>query len=519
MDNFRISDLEDLEEILDTLVFEDKPCIFTEEYTLQFIETALHLMDEIMSLNPLLIFEVNLYYILLDELKEVFYTQLEEQIDDLSNGDDIEDTMNDLLEEACSIFIASFYPDKYSEIYKIEDIIDHDAIDADAIDHDAIDDDTIDDDIIDEDIEFIKNSDNDDNVDDSNKQIIEKKISYLRSIPQPIQRTPEWYQFRGNLITASNAWKAFETQAAINQLIYEKCQPIKIFDETENNCENESNKMVNINTTFHWGQKYEPLSVMIYEHMYKSKIEDFGCIQHPSYKFIGASPDGIVVKSATGRYGRMLEIKNPVSREITGIPKKEYWVQMQLQMEVCDLNECDFLETKFVEFPNYDSYQDDSATAYDLSGNEFKSYVTTKNNSYKGTIIYFHTKEGAPHYIYQPLNLYLLEDITKWEEENIEKYQSEPYNYIFIKFIYWKVEKISCILVLRNREWFKNNVGQLEKIWKIIEQERITGYEHRAPNKKQKSEYYKPYVKNTSEQGCFLFNKIVRLDPLLEKVE
>ena len=188
-------------------------------------------------------------------------------------------------------------------------------------------------------------------------------------------------------------------------------------------------------------------------------------------------------------------------------------------MEVCDLNECDFLETKFVEFPNYDSYQDDSATAYDLSGNEFKSYVTTKNNSYKGTIIYFHTKEGAPHYIYQPLNLYLLEDITKWEEENIEKYQSEPYNYIFIKFIYWKVEKISCILVLRNREWFKNNVGQLEKIWKIIEQERITGYEHRAPNKKQKSEYYKPYVKNTSEQGCFLFNKIVRLDPLLEKVE
>ena len=45
----------------------------------------------------------------------------------------------------------------------------------------------------------------------------------------------------------------------------------------------------------------------------------------------------------------MLEIKNIVNREINGIPKKEYWIQMQLQMEVCDLGECDFLETRFKE--------------------------------------------------------------------------------------------------------------------------------------------------------------------------
>ena len=41
----------------------------------------------------------------------------------------------------------------------------------------------------------------------------------------------------------------------------------------------------------------------------------------------------------------MLEVKNPVSREITGMPKKAYWAQMEIQMEVWDLNECDFLET------------------------------------------------------------------------------------------------------------------------------------------------------------------------------
>ena len=47
--------------------------------------------------------------------------------------------------------------------------------------------------------------------------------------------------------------------------------------------------------------------------------------------------------------------------------------------------------------------------------------------------------------------------------------------------IYWKLEVLSCVLVLRKREWFKNNIGQLGNVWAIVEQERVTGYEHRAP--------------------------------------
>ena len=270
-------------------------------------------------------------------------------------------------------------------------------------------------------------------------------------------------------------------------------------------------KMVNTNTPMHWGQKYEPLSVMIYEDMYNSKVEDFGCIQHPTYKFLGASPDGIIIESSSGRYGRMLEIKNPVSREITGIPKKEYWVQMQLQMEVCDLDECDFLETKFIEYPDFDSFRDDSAIEIDLSGNKCKNYIKSANNSCKGTIIHFHTKEQAPFYLYQPLNLYTTEDICKWEEENIEKYQKEPFNYTFLKFIYWKLEKLSCVLVLRNKEWFKNSINQLENVWKTVETERVTGFQHRAPVKSQKKEKNKLFVEKYT--GCLLnFNKIIKLE-------
>jgi len=55
------------------------------------------------------------------------------------------------------------------------------------------------------------------------------QLTVLRGKPQPAQRTPEWYKFRHNLITASNAYKAFESQATKNQLIYEKCQPLKDF--------------------------------------------------------------------------------------------------------------------------------------------------------------------------------------------------------------------------------------------------------------------------------------------------
>jgi putative phage-type endonuclease len=466
---FTLEDLEDLEDITDKLVFEDEPSIFTEEYAVELVETALYLMDEYMEQHPHAISEPNFHEILLEEIKDIFYVQMEDHIDDLDIGDDVEHDMNELLEDAFNIFITTFHPDKSNNS-------------KDKL------------------IESNK-------LNDEELSIIEKKIQILRDIPQPIQRTPEWYQFRWNLITASNAWKAFETQSSINQLIYEKCQPLKTFEEN-----GDDEKMVNTNTAMHWGQKFEPLSVMIYEHMYNSKVEDFGCIQHPTYTFLGASPDGIIIESKTGRYGRMLEIKNPVSREITGIPKKEYWVQMQLQMEVCDLDECDFLETKFVEYPDYDSYRSDSAIAHDLNGVEFKSYVTTADDSYKGTIIYFHTKERKPFYLYQPLNLYLAEHISKWEEENIEKYESESFNYTFLKFIYWKLDKLSCVLVLRNKDWFKNNIGQLEKVWKTIETERVTGFEHRAPVKKQKKETLKPFVEK-EPQGCLLkFNKIIKTD-------
>jgi len=459
-----LSELEKLEDITDSLVFEDEPSIFTEEHAVELVETALYLMDEYMEHNPHVISEPNFNEIILEDIKDIFYVQLEDYIDDIDYGDDNEDDMNELLQDAFNIFITTFHTERSNENNVIKE-----------------------------------NNENEMNE-------IENKICKLREIPQPIQRTPEWYQFRWNLITASNAYKAFDTQSSINQLIYEKCQPLKTFDE--NGFEDEEVKMVNTNTAMHWGQKYEPLSVMIYEDLYKTKVEDFGCIQHPTHKFLGASPDGIIVNKDSDRFGRMLEIKNPLTREINGIPKKEYWVQMQLQMEVCNLDDCDFLETKFTEYPDRHSYKNDCK--YD--DEDAIDTTISSDGKQKGIIIYFHTKEGKPFYVYKPLNIKTHQQIMDWEEDIISIYQSEKYNYTYLKFIYWKLEVLSCVLVLRNKDWFKNNIKQLENVWNIIEKERVTGYEHRAPVKKQKKDLSKPFIEKES-QGCLLkFNKIIKID-------
>ena len=56
-----------------------------------------------------------------------------------------------------------------------------------------------------------------------NKELIKNKIEYIRNKDQPEQRTDEWYAYRSNLITASNAWKIFDSECNRNSIIYEKC--------------------------------------------------------------------------------------------------------------------------------------------------------------------------------------------------------------------------------------------------------------------------------------------------------
>ena len=453
----------ELIDITDQIVAEEDPNFFNDDESLDIYQTCIHLMEEFITDNPKLVSDPEFSDIFEENIQELMHSHFDF---DIFYTEDAQDKMEEIIEHAKNDFFKDHLPPRsYSGTIILEEP-----------DH-----------------EYVK-----------------EQLDILRNKPQPAQRTKEWYEFRHNLITASNAYKSFENQTTKNQLIYEKCKPLNqslYIDGVEEGANTiKEVVMVNTNTTLHWGQKYEPLSVKIYEHTYNTKVEDFGCIQHEIYTFLGASPDGINVDPTSQRYGRMLEIKNIVNREIDGIPKKEYWIQMQLQMEVCDLDECDFLETKFTEYEDIHAYTKDTLD-YSEDGIEFQNICLSKDNKMKGEMIYFHTKEGKPFYVYKPLDIIHPGYIIKWRDGIIDHYTNSPqFNYTYMKTNFWKLDIVSCVLVCRNRQWFKDNINAMEDLWSIVKKERISGYEHRAPNRKQKKESAVELTKPTG--GCLLkFNK------------
>ena len=422
-------DLDDLEDILDDIepsedIIEN---VFSEEEETDIVESCVQLMYDYIEENPTAISEPEFHNTMIENIKEVMFMNYDNFF---QTNSDMEDEMDDLIDIASDIFYTHFIPKRsYSDTFEKKHSI-------------------------------------------QETERIKRRLLELAEFPQASQRTKEWYETRHRLITASNAYKAFENDSTRNQLICEKCQPLK-YDEMEEPG-NAKFELVNTDTPMHHGQKYEPVSAEYYEHIFKTKVSEYGCIQHEIYKFLGASPDGIVSDPKMPRFGRMIEIKNIVNRDIDGIPKKEYWIQMQLQMETCDLNECDFLETRFIEYGAYTDFIKDG------------SFLKSAKDEYKGVIMYFSTPEGKPNYVYKPLLMDFEEFENVWEKAQIEKYES--LGMTWIKNIYWRLAEVSCVLVLRNRKWFQDNIGQLEEVWNIILKERKTGCEHRAPNKRAKKE-------------------------------
>ena len=296
------------------------------------------------------------------------------------------------------------------------------------------------------------------------KQRIDELMNKYKEQEQPEQRTKAWYEFRWNLLTASSIWKALDTQASKNNLILGKCVPYEIKEYT-----------VNVNSPFHNGHKYEPLSIMIYEDRFDTEVADFGCMKHFKHNFIGASPDGINVKRDNERYGRMVEIKNPVSRKLTGVPKTDYWVQMQLQMEVWDLDECDFYETCFKEYETEEDFYND--------GDGFNK---TKDGKPKGIIVMFCGRK-EPIYKYAPIGL-SKDEYEKWYENCLTKNK----HLTWFKNIFWYLKDESLVLVTRNKLWFEEALPEFRVMWETIVKERIEGYEHRKPKKRRLKVVKKP---------------------------
>jgi len=238
----------------------------------------------------------------------------------------------------------------------------------------------------------------------------------------PEQRSPEWYKFRENLLTASSWGNILGYIGSRKEVLLQKCgyEPAQFKG----------------NEFTRWGTKYEPIATRIYERRTGKKIIDFGCMRHsaPENFFLGASPDGI------SDDGVMLEIKCPPRRVICGTPTDYYWAQMQGQLEVCDLERCDFLECKLVEFSSCDEYMEHIQMV--------EAGLTTENIEC-GVSIDFRIDADTIKTIHSDffikgdaINDFIINGIN--ENKTIK----------FIGPTYWRIEIYQVNPVFRDREWF-----------------------------------------------------------------
>ena len=318
------------------------------------------------------------------------------------------------------------------------------------------------------------------------------QFDILRAVDLPPQKSDAWHAARHNAITAS------DMAQAIGDGKYEP-QYMFILKKT-------TNVPFEGAAAMHHGTKHEDTASSIYAYRLNVDIANFGLMPHPKYPFLAASPDAICTKYKYDKIhnsqyvGMMVEIKCVVSRTIytyhdvvaelgtTDIPyetlvKKivpiNYYEQMQMQLEVCELEHCHFWQCKITEYNSRQEFIDDTDT--------LEPFRSKKTKFEKGCIIQLLRKDkmqdildgkyddvviSSSKYIY-PFKIEMSPyDCDIWVQEELSNLHNHPdpemKDYFFDKVVYWKLEKAACFLVHRDKEWFKNNLPKMEKVWSYV---------------------------------------------------
>jgi putative phage-type endonuclease len=224
------------------------------------------------------------------------------------------------------------------------------------------------------------------------------------------QRTDGWHAKRGEMITASEVYNIFGSEAARKEVMMRKLEPRKEGDGPPI-------------AALAWGTRFEPVAKRLYEERTKCKITDVSCVQHPIHKFLGASPDGLIVPDDGDdlrRYGRLVEFKCPMSRvEKPEIPMG-YIHQMQMQMECTGIDECEYVEFRFKQV-------------------QYTEWL--RSTSSKGSFAVYET--GKVEY-----------DVTEVPED--------------AQMIYWVLGSIKEDFVPKDPNWLPNHLEGLTKFWEEV---------------------------------------------------
>jgi len=268
------------------------------------------------------------------------------------------------------------------------------------------------------------------------------KLDRLKRLELPEQRSAEWYEMRKEKLTASALADALDKGhfQSRDELILSKIEE-KPFEP---------------NPITEWGVKYEDVAIVFYEELYNVKVLDFGLIPHPEFDAFGASPDGICDDTGNDKYlGRMVEIKCPPKRKFTKTVPPHYLMQVQGQLEVCDLDECDFFQVKIEEYESYEEYCKD---VFEIDG--ALQDGRTHLNYPKGVIITCKVGEKLS-YTYSKIN-----QSNQALEEWIENHKETMENIHEIKW--WKITRYECTFVQRDKGWWYDIMDQILLFYKDL---------------------------------------------------
>ena len=263
------------------------------------------------------------------------------------------------------------------------------------------------------------------------KEEIKTAVTTIFNKDQVEQRSEQWYDDMKQMITASEFSKLFDSERTRALMVFSKLQE----PEKRNIV---LAKPTDFLTAMDWGVRFEPLVRNYLETLWNCKIYESGRLKHPTNTKLGASPDGIVVEPEdSDKYGRLVEIKCPYSREVGKKVPFEYWCQMQIQMEVTGIEECEYVEVKI------DSISPKKA---DLSGSTPDGYLWLFQNSTTCQMSYAYTEA--------------------------EKDESSKNGLDLIETIPWRLAKFYSKTVTRDRAWFEGTAKLREDFWSIVGQAR-----------------------------------------------
>jgi hypothetical protein len=283
------------------------------------------------------------------------------------------------------------------------------------------------------------------------------KLDELLGRKQTEQRTAAWYEQMATILSASELGHLFGSLRERAQLVMSKTvpytpryQPLAIPSDTM--------------SPFDWGIRFEPVVKQIYEDKYGVTLKELGRLQHLSEPRCSASPDGLVYHCPNNiRTGRLIEIKCPVTREIDGTIPKDYYSQMQMQLQVTGLMHCDYIEAVFASKYNNNILK------------EGPSYY----NGYIAVIRYAEIKGGQEfYYIYSPIN------VVDWNPDIQEGEE-------IVEITPWKLMQWSEQLVTRNEGWWQALRPIMDSFWEDVEKAKrgeFTIPESKRAPKKQKIE-------------------------------